>query len=211
MDDNTEGLTIVKLNLRGTKFQTYREKFNVIPGSRLANLSPCDKNYNSDKNEFFFDRNPYLFHYILDIYDLNGLHLPRNVCSNVMRRELEFWKIDMTVLQNCCMRAYYADDEDVKIYDEIVASIESYAPRKDQTITSKCSGKPNAAVVWKSITPVPVGTRQKIWMLLLNPMLNWVSKVSWVVSISMLMTFPPNPKNLLLATLLPFILITFFR
>ena len=110
---------IIKLNLRGVLFRTKSTKFNLFPDSRLANLSFSDEEYDLETNEYFFDRNPLLFHYILDAYDDGNVHLPKSVCSNMIDRELQFWKIGKSRIEKCCLNTFYADEGHIQKYEEL--------------------------------------------------------------------------------------------
>ena len=110
---------IVNINIRGVLFRTYSEKFKLFPESRLAQLSPDDANFSQDKKEYFFDRNPTLFHYILDVYNNGKLHVPKNLCSCLIREELHFWMLSRDSLGVCCVRTFYEDNSGREIFDTI--------------------------------------------------------------------------------------------
>ena len=110
---------IINLNLRGVIFRTKTSKLKSFSDSRLANLSPTNAEYDHERNEYFFDRNPLLFHYILDAYDYGNLHFPKSVCSNIIDRELKFWKMGRSTVGKCCINTCYADDGIVEKYEEI--------------------------------------------------------------------------------------------
>lgn len=47
----------------------------------------------------FIDRNPILMPYIMDAYRLGQLHLPRDMCSLLIRTELKFWGISEDIIR----------------------------------------------------------------------------------------------------------------
>ncbi|KAK3091117.1 hypothetical protein FSP39_017237 [Pinctada imbricata] len=106
----------IKLNLRGTVFYTNSVKFKAFPDSRLAKLTSSTTPYHANKDEIYFDRNPALFHYILDIYDKGTLHLPSNVCSSMIKGELDYWQLRKDIVAKCCLKYLYQDDDDVRFF-----------------------------------------------------------------------------------------------
>lgn len=64
----------------------------------------------SDGN-YYLDRNPLIFHHILDFYSEGRFHLPRNICPIQARREVEFWGIPLTEVPPCCYETLYGDNE----------------------------------------------------------------------------------------------------
>ena len=109
----------VILNVGGTIHQVKWETIEKFPKSRLHNLrfavtegninrwhkyinisresnnldeiiSICDS-YSLTNREFFFDRSPRVFEYILGIYRKGELHLPSSVCPRDFLGELEYW------------------------------------------------------------------------------------------------------------------------
>ena len=53
-------------------------------------ISICDS-YSLTNREFFFDRSPRVFEYILGIYRKGELHLPSSMCPRDFLGELEYW------------------------------------------------------------------------------------------------------------------------
>ena len=101
------------INISGKRFVTESSKFTNIPNSRLANLKRADPSYDARTNEFFFDRNPRLFAYILDVYRTTKIHFPLDVCVPLFIEELDFWGIPTKSIANCCLKRYleYQGDE----------------------------------------------------------------------------------------------------
>ena len=54
--------------------------------------------YDPVTGEFFFDRNPLWFPYILNYYRLGKIHSPPDVCGTQFEEELQFWGIDESVI-----------------------------------------------------------------------------------------------------------------
>ncbi|OCT87455.1 potassium voltage-gated channel subfamily C member 2 isoform X3 [Xenopus laevis] len=109
------------LNVGGTRHETYRSTLKTVPGTRLALLA-CDSqsdqgleqvpvlgsfNVPSRGNEFFFDRHPGVFAYVLNYYRTGKLHCPADVCGPLFEEELAFWGIDETDVEPCCWMTYH--------------------------------------------------------------------------------------------------------
>ena len=90
----------VVINVGGQKHETFLSTLRNIPDTRLYNLSEHHTSlakvveYDSTKNEYFFDRHPQVFAEILNYYRTGKLHCPGNVCGPLFESELEFWGID---------------------------------------------------------------------------------------------------------------------
>jgi hypothetical protein len=81
----------VSLNVSGIRYETYRSTLNLIPESRLANLSATNSDYDPVRDEYFFDRHPGAFVAILNYYRTGKLHSPRDLCGNQFYEELDYW------------------------------------------------------------------------------------------------------------------------
>ena len=90
MEDDTSFCDdVIKLNVGGSVFMTTRSTLDHIPNTRLYHLQESDHNYNPVTGEWFFDRNPIVFNYILDFYRTEELHFPHNLCGPSIRKELD--------------------------------------------------------------------------------------------------------------------------
>ncbi|XP_053364145.1 potassium voltage-gated channel subfamily C member 2 [Clarias gariepinus] len=119
------------LNVGGTRHETYRTTLRTLPGTRLALLASipsaalCGSGSGSDAesalldhhhhhqnqqvcigNEYFFDRHPGVFAYVLNYYRTGKLHCPADVCGPLFEEELAFWGIDETDVEPCCWMTY---------------------------------------------------------------------------------------------------------
>ncbi|XP_033747054.1 potassium voltage-gated channel subfamily C member 1-like [Pecten maximus] len=108
---------IIHINLRGTRFSTTRSTLSRLPVS-----IPEDERgiYDASNNEYFFNRNPGIFHEILDYCETGRLHLPENVCSQSSREELAFWGIPQDCVQQCCWKAFYKIDDEMDVLDKLL-------------------------------------------------------------------------------------------
>ncbi|XP_054656133.1 potassium voltage-gated channel subfamily C member 2 isoform X1 [Dunckerocampus dactyliophorus] len=116
--DDTERII---LNVGGTRHETYKTTLKTLPGTRLALLAsdsdidsvldhlqqvPGFIEYNARTNEYFFDRHPGVFAYVLNYYRTGKLHCPADVCGPLFEEELSFWGIDETDVEPCCWMTY---------------------------------------------------------------------------------------------------------
>ncbi|XP_066489849.1 potassium voltage-gated channel subfamily C member 2 isoform X3 [Tiliqua scincoides] len=72
------------------------------PGAGAA-LERC---WGGRGGEFFFDRHPGVFAYVLNYYRTGKLHCPADVCGPLFEEELAFWGIDETDVEPCCWMTY---------------------------------------------------------------------------------------------------------
>ncbi|KAM9342513.1 voltage-gated potassium channel KCNC4 [Pholidichthys leucotaenia] len=99
------------INVGGTRHETYKSTLRTLPGTRLAWLADPDAQLGSSADsappsEFFFDRHPGIFAYVLNYYRTGKLHCPADVCGPLFEEELAFWGIDETDVEPCCWMTY---------------------------------------------------------------------------------------------------------
>ncbi|CAJ1085338.1 potassium voltage-gated channel subfamily C member 4 [Xyrichtys novacula] len=102
------------INVGGTRHETYKSTLRTLPGTRLAWLADPDTQVSTDSDapvppsatEFFFDRHPGIFAYVLNYYRTGKLHCPADVCGPLFEEELAFWGIDETDVEPCCWMTY---------------------------------------------------------------------------------------------------------
>lgn len=116
---------LVTLNVGGERFVTSRSTLTRFPDSRLSDISEGDLNFNPSTREWFFDRNPVLFNFILDYYRSDELHFPHTYCGPSIKKELLYWKIDESDISPCCWNRYREFEEEKKIFDRIDKAFES--------------------------------------------------------------------------------------
>ena len=112
----------VTLNVGGFKHEVMMRTLNKIPNSRLGSLNGmssiedlchfCD-DYNLEKLEFFFDRDPTLFNYILNYYRIGKLHISSDLCPVILKKELVYWKLDKPKMDLCCEEKLYEKQKEL--------------------------------------------------------------------------------------------------
>ncbi|XP_074640318.1 uncharacterized protein LOC141898366 [Tubulanus polymorphus] len=96
----------VVFNIGGKRFETYESTLKKIAGSKLSQLRETDEEYRRELGEYFFDRNPKLFGFVLDYHRSGQLHIPASTCGPLVRAELDFWGINDNDIHLCCKPAY---------------------------------------------------------------------------------------------------------
>ncbi|XP_062032513.1 potassium voltage-gated channel subfamily C member 3 isoform X2 [Lepus europaeus] len=100
----------IVINVGGVRHETYRSTLRTLPGTRLAGLTEPEAaarfDYDPGADEFFFDRHPGVFAYVLNYYRTGKLHCPADVCGPLFEEELGFWGIDETDVEACCWMTY---------------------------------------------------------------------------------------------------------
>ncbi|VDI23408.1 Hypothetical predicted protein [Mytilus galloprovincialis] len=96
----------VYINVGGTLFQTNLSTLQKYPDTLLGSLAISSEFYNKEHEQFYFDRNPELFNTVLDYYRNDVIHLPTHLCGWLWKSELEFWKIPLAHISECCFQIY---------------------------------------------------------------------------------------------------------
>ncbi|KAG8441794.1 hypothetical protein GDO86_010828 [Hymenochirus boettgeri] len=106
----------ISINVGGYK---KRLKYNTLlrfPETRLCKLLSCQSkesilelcdDYDDTKNEFYFDRNPELFPYVLHFYNTGRLHVMGELCVFSFCQEIEYWGINEFFIDSCCSYSYH--------------------------------------------------------------------------------------------------------
>ncbi|KAJ8412033.1 hypothetical protein AAFF_G00143000 [Aldrovandia affinis] len=108
----------IVINVGGVRHETYKSTLETLPGTRLARLSDVDGGPGS-VNEFFFDRHPGMFAYILNYYRTGNLHFPTDTCGCLFEKELAFWGINETDMESCCWESYCEHRDRIKALREL--------------------------------------------------------------------------------------------
>ena len=169
----------IKFNLRGTVIVTDERTIKSVPGSFLSSLDTKSPFYDSENNEFFFDRSPILFHHVLDYCRAQCVHLPANICPRQMKEELDFWGVPETAISKCCWKTFYQIDEEMKILDKLLETFPIFT--KDCLRTQKnTGGLTDASFPMSNHKYVPIAEtkKYKIWVFLNDPGVSKAAVVS---------------------------------
>ncbi|XP_069461340.1 voltage-gated potassium channel KCNC1-like isoform X1 [Ambystoma mexicanum] len=155
----------IVINVGGVRHETYRSTLKTLPGTRLSWLTEPDAHSNFDydpkSDEFFFDRHPSVFAYVLNYYRTGKLHCPADVCGPLYEEELAFWGIDETDVEACCWMNYRQHRD----AEEALDSFEAPEPEEEEDGDLKrlCLQEDGRKLGWwKRLQP-------KVWALFEDP------------------------------------------
>lgn len=96
----------VTINVSGRRFCTWDSTLKKYPNTLLG--SEAIKLYFDDeKKEYFLDRDPHMFRYILNFYRDGKLHLSHEDCVGAFHEELRFYGIHIENVNDCCWEEFY--------------------------------------------------------------------------------------------------------
>lgn len=95
----------VKINVSGFKFETWKNTLEKYSDTLLGS-DEKDYFYDEIENEYFFDRDPDIFRYILSYYQTGKLHCPKHECVSAYDDELSFFGILPDIMGDCCYEDY---------------------------------------------------------------------------------------------------------
>ncbi|MFT7819160.1 potassium voltage-gated channel subfamily S member 2-like [Arapaima gigas] len=107
---------LVHINVGGLKQSLNLSTLRKFPDTRLGRLLTCDSeeailqvcdDYDVQQKEFYFDRNPGLFPYVLHFYQTGKLHIMEELCVFSFCQEIEYWGINEFFLDSCCSYRYH--------------------------------------------------------------------------------------------------------
>ncbi|XP_076870204.1 delayed-rectifier potassium channel regulatory subunit KCNS2 isoform X2 [Brachyhypopomus gauderio] len=107
---------LVNVNVGGLKHSICSSMLRKFPDTRLCRLLTCDTeeailqvcdDYDVQKKEFYFDRNPGLFPYVFHFYQTGKLHVMDELCIFSFSQEIEYWGINEFFLDSCCSYRYH--------------------------------------------------------------------------------------------------------
>ncbi len=113
----------MKLSLRGTQFDVDVNDLHRLPDSKLGTLAKKYEDINNSQTTIYFNRNPRLFHNILDFYESGNLHFGSDTCAATIQQELEFWGIPEHCLSPCCHRRYTEQLQEDQARVEMLAKL----------------------------------------------------------------------------------------
>lgn len=101
----------VVINVGGRKFMTWKKTLRRFPHTLLGNDELSSQFYDNARKEFFIDRDPHFFRYILSYYQNGKLHRSIEDCYELFEEELLFYGIAPREINDCCFDEEHSDDE----------------------------------------------------------------------------------------------------
>ncbi|XP_051249451.1 potassium voltage-gated channel subfamily S member 3a [Dicentrarchus labrax] len=180
----------INVNVGGFKQQMEHNILKRFPQTRLGRLLCCSSkeailelcdDFSPSEMEYYFDRNPRFFCYVLNFYLTGKIHLVDGLCVVSFIQEIEYWGIKERHLDFCCSTKFHelmelADD---KSWDQ--SSDELQLHSLDSSIEELSASEDNIEMFegsWCS------DVRRNIWLRLENPGYSTSAKVMAIVSLS---------------------------
>ncbi|XP_062850968.1 potassium voltage-gated channel subfamily F member 1 [Trichomycterus rosablanca] len=112
------------VNVGGVRLALCSDMLARYPESRLAELARCTTpgfdaifslcdDYEPTKGEFYFDRDPDSFRCIVEVYYFGEVHMKKGICPMCFMKEMEFWRIDSSCLDDCCKSLLQEKEEEL--------------------------------------------------------------------------------------------------
>ncbi|XP_028294401.1 potassium voltage-gated channel subfamily F member 1-like [Gouania willdenowi] len=148
---STEGEIMV--NIGGVRVALLGDVLQRYPESRLAELLRCSSSssqslelisslcddFDASRKEFYFDRDPDAFKCIMDVYYFDEIHIKRGLCPICFLREMEFWRIESCVLDECCRSDLSEKEDELKdISDKVKVILEDLEVERCSTRIQRC-------------------------------------------------------------------------
>lgn len=183
----------LNLNVGGFKQKVSRSVLQRFPHTRLARLLPCSSesailelcdDYSATEHEFYFDRNPRFFRYVLNFYHTGKIHLMEELCVFSFSQELEYWGIKELYLDSCCSNKFHEQKECDKEHD--------WDQNEDEQLQESFdSSMEDLSELEKDLEKFE-GTwcaekRKQLWLRLENPGHSLTAKMLAVVSLSVVL------------------------
>ena len=108
----------VIFNVGGRRFVTWRNTLERFPETLLGSEELVARFYDKEKKEYFIDRDPHLFRYILNYYRCGKLHRSFEDCNASFEEELQFYGITPQQVHECC----FDDEHDQENHEESKSS-----------------------------------------------------------------------------------------
>ncbi|KAK7896049.1 hypothetical protein WMY93_021374 [Mugilogobius chulae] len=99
----------LNINVGGTVYRLPYQLAARYPKSRIGRLATCPEHrldlcddYIVHTKEFFFDRDPHVFHHIFTFYRTGVLWIKDELCPRSFLEEVNYWGVRIRNTQRCC-------------------------------------------------------------------------------------------------------------
>ncbi|XP_028933286.1 potassium voltage-gated channel subfamily S member 3 [Ornithorhynchus anatinus] len=181
---------VVNLNVGGFKQTVDQSTLLRFPHTRLGKLLRCHSeeailelcdDYSVAEKEYYFDRNPSLFRYVLNFYYTGKIHVMEELCVFSFCQEIEYWGINELFIDSCCSNRYQERKEENsdKDWDQKSNETNSDSSYEESSIFEKELEK---------FDKLRFGElRKKIWVRMENPAYSLSAKLIAISSLSVVL------------------------
>lgn len=152
------------INISGRKFEISQYLVDRYPQTLLGSSTDRERYFDKTLKEYFFDRDPEIFRYVLIFYRQGYTHFARNECSSAFEEEMTFFRIDLIGLNFCCYEVY--EDYHQEALERMTDIHQELLPDLSRKFEGLCMKK----------------IRFKIWEAFENPASSLVAQVLYYVS-----------------------------
>ncbi|KAK7087116.1 potassium voltage-gated channel protein egl-36-like [Littorina saxatilis] len=198
-ESDTKHTATVRLNVGGTIFQTTWATLKGVKGSRLCDLDTTSAEWRPEQDEYFFDRDPAVFTYILAFWRTGELHLPGYLCASAIQRELQYWGVSETLVWDCCWKHLYKEGQLQRMKRELREVFADHCPSYYEALRARFRGRRMEAVrwtLWTTLEKPDYSSASRMWFTL------YISLVVLSTASLFLQTLPslrtPIPRQLLM-------------
>ena len=108
---------LVTINVSGMKFQTWESTLLRFPETLLGS-DTIRQFYDEGRKEYFLDRDPYIFKFVLNYYRSGKLHCSYEDCPAAFQEELEFYGFSIYDVHSCCWDQCALKEKNVLVEDD---------------------------------------------------------------------------------------------
>ena len=106
----------IVLNVSGRKFETWKSTLGKHPQTLLGSKT-LEQFYDAEKKEYFIDRDPYLFKFVLGYYQNGNLHCSTEDCPEAFQEELKFYGLSVYDVDDCCWEICSPKEKNILVED----------------------------------------------------------------------------------------------
>ncbi|KAK2569248.1 Potassium voltage-gated channel subfamily A member 2 [Acropora cervicornis] len=152
VENGGKGRRII-INVSGLRFETYDKTLGQFPETLLGCEARREFYYDSESNEYFFDRNRSSFEAILFFYQSNGkLVRPNGVPFYVFTEEVKFFELGREHLQRLEIEeGYIADDKPILPTNKTQRKIWEFFEYPDSSLPARLLALWSVSVILLSI------------------------------------------------------------
>lgn len=170
----------IMVNVGGFRQRLDHKLLKRFPQTRLGRLLRCNSNeailelcddFSPSEMEFYFDRNPCFFCYILNFYLTGKIHLVEGLCIVSFCQEIEYWGIREGHLDFCCSNKFH----------ELMAFVEDQWSQESDVQLTRPSTEELSADLFEGSWCADI--RRNIWIRFEKPAHSTLAKVMAVVSL----------------------------